>query len=137
VEVLKDIGFLLSYVPTKDSKEYVKIKLSGKQQPLKTHTFSVQVQSKDAPAMNQFLRKVYEDKNLFVPYLMQKSPQAVARVFQKQDKCIKDMGGCADCITQEMMPKLEIIAETKKVVGISDTKALTHSSDPRLLQEHP
>jgi hypothetical protein len=31
------------------------------------------------------------------------------------------MGGGADCITQEMMPKLEIIAETKKVVGISDT----------------
>jgi hypothetical protein len=91
VEVLKDIGFLLSYVPTKDSKEYVKIKLSGKQQPLKTHTFSVQVQSKDAPAMNQFLRKVYEDKKFFVPYLMQKNPRKQLQgCIKKQNKRIKD-----------------------------------------------
>jgi hypothetical protein len=73
--LLKDIGFLVSYLPTKHSKEFVsqdmfkrcnltpdvewsqapafkiihaqpRIKLSEKQQPIKTHAFSVQVQAK-------------------------------------------------------------------------------------------
>lgn len=81
---LKDIGFLLSYVPSKHSKTFVtndmcercdsslsdiewsnappfqlihaqpKIKLPGKQKLLRTHAYSVQVKMQDASAMNFF-----------------------------------------------------------------------------------
>jgi hypothetical protein len=150
--LLKDIGFLVSYVPTKHSRDYVlkdihdrcnrfddvkwsqapafkvihaqpKIKLSGKKQPLKTHAFSVQVQSKDAPAMNQFLRTIYEDEHLYVPYSMKKKyPQAVARAIQKQNKCLNNTWVIVLIgVTREMMPRLTSLSATKGVIGISDT----------------
>jgi hypothetical protein len=94
---LRDIGFLVSFVPTKHSKEHVamkmlescesypdvewhqapqfklihaqpKIKVAGKQQLLKTHAFSVQVLAQDSSKMNQFLRKIYDKEHLFMPY---------------------------------------------------------------------
>jgi hypothetical protein len=84
--LLRDIGFLVSYVLTKHSKEYVtqemieccdaypdvdwthappfklihsqpKVKLAGKSQPLKTRAFSIQVLNTDSAKMNQFLQK--------------------------------------------------------------------------------
>jgi hypothetical protein len=150
--LLRDVGFLVSYVPTKHSKEYVinemikscnaypdvewtqapqfklihsqpKVKLSGKQQTLKTHAFSIQVLQQDFATMNQFLRKIYETEHLFMPYSMKrKFPQAIARAILKQNKIIKDtwvvvMVG----ITREMMANLAVIIERDGVVGISDT----------------
>jgi hypothetical protein len=118
--LLQDIGFLVSFVPTKHSKEHVaqkmfesceayhdvdwkqappfklihaqpKIRLAGKQQVLKTHAFSVQVLTKDSSNMNQFLRKIYEKEHLFVPYSMkQKFPVAVAKVILQQNRLIHD-----------------------------------------------
>jgi hypothetical protein len=118
--LLKDIGFLASYIPTKHSQEYVikdmyersslspdvdwnhapafklihaqpKMKLSGKQKLLKTHAFSVQVKAQDASKMNQFLRNIYKDEHLYMPYTMKrKFPQAVAKAIMQQNKTIKD-----------------------------------------------
>jgi hypothetical protein len=68
-----------------------KVQLSGWQQPLKTHTFSVQVLSKDADKMNKFLCKIYKDKHLYMLYLMKKKfPHTVAKAILKQNKLIKD-----------------------------------------------
>ena len=105
---LKDIGFLLKYVPTKHSKEYVKQDLydrctriqgiewrdapafqlihaqpkvtqTGKKTVLKTHAFSIQVLSHDASTMNKFLQKIFASDHLYMPYTMKKQfPKAVA-----------------------------------------------------------
>jgi hypothetical protein len=117
---LKDIGFLLNYVPTKHSKEFVandiferctetedvywthapefklihsqpKITLTGRKNPLKTHAFSVQVRAKEASKMNKFLQKIYEEDHNYIPYTMKKSfPKAVAAGILAQNKLIKN-----------------------------------------------
>jgi hypothetical protein len=117
---LKDIGFLLTYIPTKHSKQYVKqdiyercenthgiewtdaplfqlihaqpkIKLPGQQTPIKTHAFTVQVQSKDTSTMGKFLRTIYASEHHYVPYSMKKKfPKAVATAILQQNKLIKD-----------------------------------------------
>lgn len=151
--LLKDIGFLVSYVATKHSKEYVsrdmfkrcgrfpdvewahapefklihaqpKIKLSGKQKPLKTHAFSVQVLAQDATKMNHFLQKIYSDTHFYVPYSMKKKfPKAVAQAMLKQNKLIQEtwviaLIGVSREIMQILEPKILVIPG---VTGISDT----------------
>jgi hypothetical protein len=134
--LLKDIGFLVSYVATKHSKEFVsndmfkhcgqspnvewthatefklihaqpKLKISGKQKPLKTHAFSVQVLAKDASKINQFSQKIYEDEHYYVTLLcslFKKIPQAMLR----QNKLIKETWVIALVgITREIMALLE------------------------------
>ena len=151
---LKDIGFLVSYVATKHSKTFItqdmfkrceplsnlewkhappfqliqaqpRIKLSGKQKPLKTFAFSVQVLAKDAAKMNHFLRKLYEDEHLYIPYSMkQKFPQAVAKALLKQNKLINDTWVIVVVgITREIMKLLEPkILEFPGITAISDTQ---------------
>jgi hypothetical protein len=117
---LKDIGFLLSYIPTKHSKEFVandifercsaipdlywthapefklihaqpKIVLPGRKMPLKTHAFSVQVLAKDASTMNKFLQRIYEEDHHYMPYNMKKNfPKTVASGILAQNKLIKN-----------------------------------------------
>jgi hypothetical protein len=105
------------------------IKLPRKQQPLKTHAFYVQVLTADAPKMNQFLRKIYEDDHLFMPYSMKKKfPQAVAKAIAKQNQLIKDTWVVVLVgITREMMSTLEGIIETHGIVGISETNRTDRS----------
>jgi hypothetical protein len=68
-----------------------KIKLPGKTKLLRTHAYSVQVKSKDASAMNLFLRTIYNDEPLYMPYSMNKKfPQAVAKAILKQNHLIAD-----------------------------------------------
>jgi hypothetical protein len=100
-----------------------RIKLSGKKQPLKTHSFSVQVLAKDATTMNQFLRKIYAQEHLFMPYTMKKKfPQAVAKAIMKQNKLIQTTWVVVILgISRTMMPALEPIISRKGVIGISDT----------------
>jgi hypothetical protein len=116
---LKDIGFLLSYVPTKHSKEFVakdifdrcaespdiywsdvpefklihaqpKVTLSGRKNPLKTHAFSVQVLATEASKMNRFLQAIYSKDHHYLPYTMKKNfPKAVAAAILAQNKLIK------------------------------------------------
>jgi hypothetical protein len=103
-----------------------KIKLAGRQQPLKTHSFSIQVLAKDSTQMNQFLRKIYEGAHLFMPYTMKKKfPQAVAHAIQKQNKLIKDTWVVVLLgITPSMMPELEPLITRPGVIGISDTNRM-------------
>jgi hypothetical protein len=115
--LLRDIGFLLRYVPTHHNKEFVlrdmkerlyfadndwvntqptpppfqlihsqpRIKINNK--VLKTHAYSVQVQEKDSAKMNQYLRKIYSEEPLFIPYsTKKKNPDIVARAMVKQNK---------------------------------------------------
>jgi hypothetical protein len=101
-----------------------RIKLSGKQQPIKTHAFSVQVQAKDATKMNQFLRKIYEDEHLYMPYSMkQKFPQAVAQAMLKQNKLIKETWVVVLVgVHRSIMPKLETtLLASMGVISISNT----------------
>jgi hypothetical protein len=118
---IKDIGFLLSYVPTNHSKEYVqndiyeraklnstvdranappfqlvhaqpKIKISGQQRQLQSHAYSVQVKSIDATKMSKFLRSVYSQEPLFMPYSMKKRlPEVVAKAILKQNQLVTDL----------------------------------------------
>jgi hypothetical protein len=63
-----------------------RVKLSGKNKLLKTHTFSVQVLSKDALKMNQVLRQLYPDDKFYMPYTMTKKfPMAVAKAIVQQN----------------------------------------------------
>jgi hypothetical protein len=117
---LKDIGFLLDYVPTKHSKEFVsqdiykrcretpelewshapkfelihaqpRMKLDGRKNPIKTHAFSVQVVTKNASIMSKFLQKIYDEDHLYIPYSMKKQfPKAVAAAILKQNKLLKN-----------------------------------------------
>ena len=149
---LRDIGFLTNYVPTKHSKAFVikdlydrcgkcdtlewddapafqlidaqpKVKLQGHNSPLKTHAFSVQVLAQDATKMNNFLRTVYADENLYVPYSMKKKyPQAVAKAILQQNRIIHNTWVVAIVgINREIMPALEDSLRLPGVLGISDT----------------
>jgi hypothetical protein len=109
---LKDIGVLTRYIPSHHSKAFVmqdigervdrmevkwsnappfklihsqpnNIKIAGKSQLVKTHEYSVQVLSKDATIMNQFLRMAYATKPIFMPYNPPKSIQTLwPKLFQ-------------------------------------------------------
>jgi hypothetical protein len=151
---LRDIGFLLSYVPSKHSKNFVtkdmvartksvqgtewssapsfklihaqpKLKLQGKTKLLRTHAYSVQVKSKDAPAMNLFLRTIYHNEPLYMPYSMNKKfPQAVAKAIVKQNRLIADtyvivMIG----VSREVMAAIahEELEDIPGFLGVSDT----------------
>jgi hypothetical protein len=151
---LKDIGFLLSYVPTKHSKTFVqndmiqrtealleidwaevppfqlihaqpKVKLTGKNKALMTHAYSVQVKTKDAPAMNKFMRLIYGDEHLYMPYNMKRQfPKAVAQAIVKQNKLIAEtyvivLVGVSRDIMNELQAK--ILEETTGATAISDT----------------
>jgi hypothetical protein len=151
---LKDIGFLLSYVPTKHSKNFVKkdmlkrtealpnldwtkvppfqlihaqpqVKLPGKHKAMRTHSYSVQVQTKDAPAMNKFLRALYSDAHLYMPYSMKRQfPKAVAQAIVKQNQLIADtfvivLVGVSRDVMQEL--QTTILTETPGSIAISDT----------------
>jgi hypothetical protein len=117
---LKDIGFLLHYVPTKHSKEFVakdifdrcadsndiywtdvpefklihsqpKITIAGRKNPLKTHAFSVQVLATEASNMNRFLQAIFATDHYYIPYNMKKTfPKAVAAGILAQNKRIKN-----------------------------------------------
>jgi hypothetical protein len=150
---LADIGFLVSYIPTKHSKEFVmkdlyercvkstdvlwihaprfkliqaqpKIKLVGKKQPLKTHAFLVQVLAPDASKMNAFLRKIYADEPLYIPYSMKKKfPDAVAKAILKHNQLLKNTWVIVlTGVHREIMPAIEkTILSLPGVNGISET----------------
>jgi hypothetical protein len=74
--------------------------------------------------MNQFLRKIYEDEPLYMPYSMKKKfPQAVAKVIPQNNKLIKYTWVIVlVSITRAMMSLLKkTILKSKGVTGISDT----------------
>jgi hypothetical protein len=152
---IKDIGFLLSYVPTKHSKEYVqndiferselnsaidwtsappfqlihaqpKIKISGQQRTLRTHAYSVQVKSKDATKMSKFLRSIYDQEPLFMPYSMKKKlPKVVAQAILKQNQLIADLFVVIIIgVSREVMKELKDTLRTDVAgfVGVSDTQ---------------
>jgi hypothetical protein len=63
-----------------------KVSLPGKTKMLKTHTFSIQVQTKDVPQMNQALCQLYAADKFYLPYSMSKKfPTAVAKAILKQN----------------------------------------------------
>ena len=150
---LKDIGYLMSYIPTKHSKSYVindmirrsaqvtdlewarvpafrlihaqpKVSLPGKAKTLKTHAFSVQVQTPDALKMNQILRQLYAHDKCYLPYSMSKKyPTAVAKAILNQNRLLKDtwlvilIG-----VPRAMMPHIiDNIRTIKGILSISDT----------------
>jgi hypothetical protein len=151
--LLKDIGFLVSYIPTKHSTEFVnndiftrcsttadiewtdapsyklihaqpKIKLAGKKQTMKTHAFSVQVLTKDASKMNQFLQKIYENDPLYMPYSMkEKLPKTVAQAILRQNKLLNDTWVIVLVgVPRDMMPDIFThLRSTTGVIAISDT----------------
>jgi hypothetical protein len=117
--LLKDLGFLSKYVPTKHSKTYViqdiferseaatdtqwknappyqlihsqpRVRLSGGK-TFQTHAFSIQVRAKDATRMTHFLQAIYATEPLFMPYSMKrKFPQAVAKAIVQQNRLISE-----------------------------------------------
>jgi hypothetical protein len=118
--LLKDLGFLSKYIPSKHSKAFViqdiferseavpdaqwaqappfqlihsqpRVKFSGKTKSFKTHAYSIQVLAKDATSMNHFLQAIYEKEPLFMPYSMKrKFPQAVAKAILQQNQLMSD-----------------------------------------------
>jgi hypothetical protein len=116
---LKDIGFLTRFIPSHHSKEFViqeiceraehseliwsdappfklihaqpNMKIKGKPQSVKTHAYSIQVLSKDAAIMNQFLRTVFAAEPLYMPYKTKKKhPDVMVKAMLNQNKLIKE-----------------------------------------------
>jgi hypothetical protein len=152
---IKDIGFLLSYVPTKHSKEHVindmfertkinssvdwasappfhlihaqpKVKIAGKQHPLRTHAYSVQqVKSQDAVKMNKFLWSLYDQDPLYMPYSMKKKlPKVVAKAILQQNHLIANLFVVVLIgISREVMAVLKdtLKRDVQGFLGVSDT----------------
>jgi hypothetical protein len=151
---IKDIGFLLTYVPTKHSKEYVtndmferaalntnvdwasappfhlihaqpKIKIAGKPHPLRTHAYSVQVKTQDAAKMNKFLRMLYDQDPLYMPYSMKKKlPKVVAKAILQQNHLIANLFVIVLIgISRDVMTALKdnLNRDVQGFIGVSDT----------------
>jgi hypothetical protein len=102
-----------------------KVKLSGKHKALMMHAYSIQVKTKDAPTMNKFMRAIYGNKHLYMPYHMkQQFLKAVAQAIIQQNQLIAEtfmivLAG----MSRNFMNKLQttILAETPGTTEISDT----------------
>jgi hypothetical protein len=100
--LLKDIGFVIRYVPTHHTKEFVirdmherldfadedwvstkpkpppfrlihsQPRIKLKDKVLKTHAYSIQVLEQDSAKMSHYLRKLYSDEPFFIPYSTKK-----------------------------------------------------------------
>jgi hypothetical protein len=151
---IKDIDWLVNYVPSKHSKTHViqdmieraelfstlkwpqvpkfeliqsipKVKLAGRQRPLNTMAYSIQVLAKDAKAMNQFLRTIYGQDHFYIPYKMKNAtPNIVAKaiVFQNQiiaDSYVVVIVGVSRNTMKELKPIL--IQGIQSICSISDT----------------
>jgi hypothetical protein len=151
---IKDVGFLVSYVPSKHSKAFVtndmlertelltdldwaklppfqlihatpRVKLSGRQKPLHTQAYSVQILAKDSTNMNQALRQIYAQDHLFIPYNMKRTaPQAVAKAIIKQNQLIADtyvvvLVGVSRDIMTALKPTL--LQGIQSIIAVSDT----------------
>jgi hypothetical protein len=150
---IKDIGFLISYVPSKHSKSYVindmieradlfstawqhvpqfklvqatpKVKLSGRQKPINTMAYSIQVLTKDAKTMNQFLRTIYGQDHYYIPYNMKKtSPEIVAKAMVAQNQIIAGSFVVVVVgVSRETMTELKpiLIQSSHSIRSVSDT----------------
>jgi hypothetical protein len=151
---IKDVGFLVSYIPSKHSKAFVtndmlertellpnldwakvpqfqlihatpRVKLSGRQKPLHTQAYSVQILAKDSNNMNQALRQIFSQDHLYVPYNMKRSaPQAVAKAIIKQNQLIADtyvivLVGVSRDIMTALKPTL--LQGIQSIIAVSDT----------------
>lgn len=91
---------------------------------LKTQAYSIQVLSKDAPLMNQHLRKLYADEQLFIPYSTKKKhPELVAKAIVRQNQKITETYVIVVVgITRELMNALEpSLQSIKGVIEYSET----------------
>jgi hypothetical protein len=151
---IKDVGFLVSYVPSKHSKAFVtndmlertelltdldwakipkfqlihatpRVKLSGRQKPLHTQAYSVQILAKDSNNMNQALRQIYAQDHLYIPYNMKRSaPQAVAKAIITQNQLIADTYVIVLVgVTRDIMTALRptLLQGIQSILAVSDT----------------
>jgi hypothetical protein len=151
---IKDIGFLVSYVPSKHSKAFVindmvertdlipdldwakvpkfklihatpRVKLPGRQKPLHSQAYSVQILTKDTKAMNQALRQMYAQDHLYLPYnLKRTAPKAIAKAIINQNKRIADtyvivLVGISRNIMTALKPTL--LQGIQSIIAVSDT----------------